>query len=341
MPRRIETIAEKLRRYQLDVFRVAGVLNTKAQRRFAVLERVIVERLRGVDPTEPTRLGDRLNRLDALAAELRTESRRTFDAINRDVTRELVGLAQADMGATAAIVSDVAPDLAVSALPPRLVRPTVEKALIDGTPLKDWWRKQSKTTIDQFSARVTTGLRRGDSIQQIVRDIRGTKARNFKDGIFGEAKRRQIETLVRTSVISANNEIRLAQGTRSGADGWQIVTAFDSKVCDICAGLSGGIFDFAGNPLPESPVQSVVPNGNPPVHPNCRCSVTWYWKDEGPAKDVEFGEWLAEQPEDVQDETLGAQRAALWRDGTINLRDLIDGRGNPMTVDELREKHGG
>ena len=41
----------------------------------------------------------------------------------------------------------------------------------------------------------------------------------------------------------------------------------------------------------------------------------------------------------LPDEQLGAGRAQLWREGKITLKDLLDGKGRELTLDELRDKY--
>jgi hypothetical protein len=36
---------------------------------------------------------------------------------------------------------------------------------------------------------------------------------------------------------------------------------------------------------------------------------------------------------------LGKGRAELWRDGKITLQQLLDQRGNPLTLQQLRQRY--
>lgn len=63
--------------------------------------------------------------------------------------------------------------------------------------------------------------------------------------------------------------------------------------------------------------------------------------DEGQIKaSTTFTEFLSGKSKEYQDDLLGKGRADLWRDGKITLRDLLDQRGRPLTLAELKEKHG-
>lgn len=54
--------------------------------------------------------------------------------------------------------------------------------------------------------------------------------------------------------------------------------------------------------------------------------------------DISFGGWLAKKPKTFQDKLLCPARARLWRSGKITLVQLVDMRGNPMTLAQLEER---
>lgn len=55
-------------------------------------------------------------------------------------------------------------------------------------------------------------------------------------------------------------------------------------------------------------------------------------------QDTSFEAWLSRQSQERQDAVLGPGRAQLWRDGGLTFRDLIDGNGRELTVEELRAR---
>jgi hypothetical protein len=52
-----------------------------------------------------------------------------------------------------------------------------------------------------------------------------------------------------------------------------------------------------------------------------------------------FEEFLGRQSKDWQNEVLGKGRAELWRNKKLSLSDLINGKGNPLTLEELERKY--
>ena len=56
------------------------------------------------------------------------------------------------------------------------------------------------------------------------------------------------------------------------------------------------------------------------------------------AGELTYEQWLETQSTATQLEVLGPGRLKLWNAGKISLRDLIDQRGNPLTLKELKAR---
>ena len=76
---------------------------------------------------------------------------------------------------------------------------------MEGKLLSQWLSGLSRTTVDQIAAEVNHGVLAGDSVQDIVRRVRGTRPMGFKDGVFAPT-RRNAETIVRTSVAHITSQ---------------------------------------------------------------------------------------------------------------------------------------
>jgi hypothetical protein len=57
------------------------------------------------------------------------------------------------------------------------------------------------------------------------------------------------------------------------------------------------------------------------------------------ARETSFDEFLKRRTIAEQDGQLGVGRAQLWRDGKITLKQLVDGNGNPMSLEALKAKY--
>lgn len=49
-----------------------------------------------------------------------------------------------------------------------------------------------------------------------------------------------------------------------------------------------------------------------------------------------FEDWLNKKPAEFQDQLLGPQRAAMWRDGSVTIAEMTDQDNRPLTISELK-----
>ena len=185
------------------------------------------------------------------------------------------------------------------------------------------------------------GQAEGQTIPQIARRIRGTRAANYADGIL-EGSRREIEGLVRTSLNHASSISRERTYAENSdlVKGVQMVATLDSSTTLICMDQDGKVY-----PIGEGP--------RPPFHWNCRTSpvpVCRSWKELGIDLDeakpgtrasmngqvsekTTYAKWLKKQPAALQREVLGARRYEMYKAGTPIDRFVRDGR--VLTIKEL------
>ena len=57
--------------------------------------------------------------------------------------------------------------------------------------------------------------------------------------------------------------------------------------------------------------------------------------------DTTYSDFLNSKGEAFQKDVLGEGRWRLWKDGKLDLRDMLDQRGNPLSLEELRRRYGG
>jgi SPP1 gp7 family putative phage head morphogenesis protein len=336
-PIRANAIANGLRRHQIQVFRFAQHLNGDVQRRLVGVRADLVRLVVDGDPTEPTREGDRLNRIDAIADEARRQARTAYRSMRSRSNSEIVEWAGDEQHIVAQLVTRIVGVEAIDVLPARALDRIVDRALIQGSPASEWWSRQADGLAQRFKDTVREGTKSGESVGQIIQRVRGTGP-VYADSII-RANQSQAEALVRSSVLSALHDTRVAQFKQNDdvVEGWAVMTTFDSRTCPVCMAYSGALFDFDGDPLPTSPVQKRLPSDGLPLHMSCRCCPSPVLVGEAPPQDLDFETWLTDQPEADQKDILGPQWWAGWKDGTFNdLRDRIDQRGRPVSLKQLR-----
>jgi len=170
--------------------------------------------------------------------------------------------------------------------------------------------------------------------------------------------RRGAEAIIRTSVQAVANDARM-RVYKDNADiieGLQWVSTLDMRTTIECAALDGLMWDINGNPIGHGMMLDP-----PPRHWNCRsvlAPVTKSFREMGIPIDEfpestrasmdgqvpesqTFEKWIAGKPDKYADEVFGKGRAELWRQGKISVRDMVDQRGNPLTLEELRKQSSG
>jgi hypothetical protein len=137
--------------------------------------------------------------------------------------------------------------------------------------------------------------------------------------------------------------------------GTKWISALDTRVCDMCLARADKEWNNK-----RKPIEHGIPFSVPPIHYNDRCVLTAITKSfkelgfpdirepkpgerasvDGPVSGkTTIDDFLKKKGKSWQDETLGVGRADLWRAGKIDLENLIDGTGRPLTLKQLKEKY--
>ena len=231
-------------------------------------------------------------------------------------------------------------------------------ALINGATIGDWFSRLNENTRFDLERTIKNGILLGLTNSQILKTLLGT---GDKGGEPIAKSRRDAMAITRTAVQTVAKDARLAS-LEANADiikEVQWVSTLDSRTSDICIVRSGKLWTY-----PDfKPVGHKIPwNGGPPAHWNCRSTFIPITKsleeltggkikdkiepstrasmDGTVAGDLTFDQFLRGKPPEFADEMLGKGRAELWRSGKITLNQLLDQRGNPLTLAELISKYG-
>lgn len=240
-------------------------------------------------------------------------------------------------------------------LDPATIRALVKDTLIEGATTSAWFTKQSDDFLDVLMREVRTAMQNRESLTQgITRIVGGTVDGVVVPGVM-KTTRRKAGALVATTMNRVSNEAAL-KSFQANSDVIKAVTqvsTLDNKTSDICIAYSGQTWDAAS--LMPVPPSTLPFNGGPPRHFNCRSRlrpVTKSFRELGidineippgtrasldgqvPA-DITFNEFLSAKSTTFQDKLLGPKRAELWRNKKITLTQLVDFRGQPMTLAQL------
>lgn len=212
-----------------------------------------------------------------------------------------------------------------------------------GKLLEPWIRDWSAYQVTQVQGAIRRGFFEGQTNQQMITSVVGSISNNYQDGEFARIKR-NLGALVRTGVQHTAMVARTETLKENGVEKYEWLSTLDSRTSAICQSLDGQQFEFGKGPTP-------------PIHPNCRSSVTAVLPDDmqflregaerastdGPVDaDQTYYGWLKKQPASFQQEALGPTWAKVFRDGGVNADEFARLRlgkdFQPITLEQLREK---
>lgn len=217
-----------------------------------------------------------------------------------------------------------------------------------GNLLKPFLKGATKKQVDAISLAIRSGYYEGQTTNQILQRIRGTRSQKFKNGVIARTGT-AINSMVRTSLQHASVQARETTW-RANTDVIKAVrwtSTIDGRTSQICRSLDGREYPYDKGP-------------RPPIHINCRSSITPVLKDkfsslrkgatrfsrgpEGvkyiPASQSYYG-WLKNQPAAFQDSAIGRTRGLLLRNGGLSADRFaalnLNKNFKPTTLAEMRK----
>jgi len=244
------------------------------------------------------------------------------------------------------------------ALPSRTqLKAIANQELVRGKLVKQWFSEIGEDLASRVTAEIQIGLVEGESIPQIVRRIRGTRAAGFSDGIINKT-RNELDAIVRTSVNNVTTQAKeLTYAANSDAiEAVLYIATLDSGTTVICGNLDGQTF-----PIGEGP--------RPPQHFRCRSTTSAIIKplneipglenigDLPPSVRASFNgqvpatttypTFLNRQTNAFQNEALGRGKADIFRDAVKAgstpeqaLRKFTSARNRPLSLEAVIKKEG-
>ncbi len=152
--------------------------------------------------------------------------------------------------------------------------------------------------------------------------IQGKNPRDFVDQLAGrfDVTKSDAERLLRTEYARVQVGAQLDSIKQSGATEVVFIDAEDKNVCPICAGLDGRHFKIS---------DLAVGVNQPPIHPNCRCSLGAYYGDDTfdklmeyakdpNADNMTFEQWMAQKDKPVDWSGISKRATELLSSPDLN-----------------------
>ena len=215
----------------------------------------------------------RVKRLSAMLKVVRDQRAATFLALRKKVRGELTAYAADEVAFTTNAFLKAAGMLELSLVAPvaSAVRSAVLTRPFVGGPLSSWFSSLQRADQQRLESAIRLGVVQGESIDDIVRRVRGTRGARFTDGIL-QTTRRQTEAIVRTGVNHATN---MARGEVFDANSdiferlkWS--ATLDGRTTLICANRDGRVTPSKDGSVPEGFEMLDPPDARPPAHVSCR-----------------------------------------------------------------------
>lgn len=190
---------------------------------------------------------------------------KSFAAALKYMTRQSEALASNEAKWAKAIARRMEiPSRALEQVPPKRIAAIVKYANVeDGMTLEESINAAGEEDARRISAACREGLRRGESIEEIAKKIRGTKAGNYEDGI-ANVSRVEAEQMARTGCCNIADEAKM-QFYLANTDviiGVRHVATLSGNTCLVCGSYDGKVWR-----IPEE--VHLIPRLG--IHPNCRC----------------------------------------------------------------------
>lgn len=215
-------------------------------------------------------------------------------------------------------------------------------------------------------AMMREGFQSGKTNSQVIKELRGSEALNFKDGLT-QLTKRDIERVVRTSRNHLSSVAYEDTYKQLGVKYVVRVATLEGRTCIACASLDGKVYKI-GDPKPPAT-----------LHFNCRCQygpsfdgelvgnrpfvralkvrkrdgsnrfraiddMTKNQREEAGLKvgqvkaKTTYASWFKNQDATFQKQWLGASRYELYKKGELEIERFADPLGKQYTLDQLKQR---
>lgn len=302
-----------------------------------------------------------VERLEMLLGSVRVLNAQVYQEFQRALEAEMLGVTQTEVAHQARTITQPLPVFVAerfNAVSIEQVQAAAMARPFQGQLLVEWARSNEADRMTRIRNSVRMGFVEGKTVPQMVKEIRGTRALAYADGII-EIDRRNAEAVIRTAVSHtaafARDQVYEANTDLIKATSWR--ATLDGRTTQMCRIRDGKQYTVGTH----KPIGHKIPWGAGPgkLHWCCRsvdAPVLKSWKELGGADiadwtpqqrasmdgavpaDMTYAQWLKKQSASRQDEILGVTRGKLYRNGKLPLEAFSNNRGDVITLEQLRKR---
>lgn len=211
------------------------------------------------------------NRYQRLLSEIRAIRSEAWREANGLLRKELFSLSSSEAALIlTALPAAVGVDLNLILPPASTLQSIVTSRPFQGRLLRNWASGLVTTDLRRIQDAIQLGLVEGESIDQIVARVQGTRATAFAGPL--QTSRRNMQAVVRTAVIHVSNAAREAVWAENSDIilGLKWTAVLDGRTTPICMARDGKVTPIGGNPLPAGSERLIPSGARPPAHFGCR-----------------------------------------------------------------------
>ena len=296
--------------------------------------------------------------VDAALSTVLRLNQSTFVDIRQAIEQAADGVISYEVAFQQGALQAVIPAVVQESFPIAAAQFSQVKAIAQARPfqgrlLREWLDGIEASRAASVRDAVRAGVVEGRTTAEIVRNIMGTRAEKYADGIL-QKSRREIEAVVR-SAVSSTAEAASDKAFEANSDiishvEW--ISTLDTRTSTTCR-IRDRLPYTLGTYIPIGhKIQWLAGPGR--IHWCCRSTklpilksaVSLGIRDEATRASMDgqvpqstnYAKWLGQQSAARQDEILGPERGKLLRQEKLTLDDFYNDRGKFLTLDQLRER---
>ncbi|MFA5633390.1 MAG: hypothetical protein WC997_18005 [Porticoccaceae bacterium] len=338
------SVMDAMTRHNIDLQRYS---NAEVRRIITLLNRTdaaLMERIAAKLDNLPA--SATLKQIEEVLQSVRELNATAYERVEGGIKTAMQDLAPVEAAFIGRLYTHAVPEISFAAVSARTARAAALARPFQGRLLSEWAKSLEENRLSRLRDVIRIGFVSGQTVGDLVRQIRGTKAAKYADGLL-EGDRRSVERVVRAALShtaqSTRNDWFAANDDILGDEVW--ISTLDGRTSAMCQVRSGLRYTY-----PEhKPIGHSVPYlaGPGRLHWNCRSTSIRLLKGQKRLSgtrssadgyvdaNMTYGQWLRAQPAAVQNDILGPTRGLLFREGGLDLQGFYNDKGKLLTLAQL------
>lgn len=233
---------------------------------------------------------DAVARLEELLKDIRAMREALMSQLRESATAELLDLARLEADWEQSIMTTALPvEMVLASAPLGRLNAVVNSRPFQGRFLREWFASLQAQEREGLKQALRMGITNGETLDDIVRRVVGTRANRYTDGILS-ITRRSAEAVMRTAITHVSNAAR-GEVWDANADiiyALRWTATLDGRTSAVCRARDGDLAMMGDNPLPPGAQPLTPREARPPAHVNCRSVMVAIFSPEGVLGDRPF-----------------------------------------------------